>query len=136
MIIWLKFASPKLNVNSACTDDFLVTWGEPHMMPAGKGLYRNWGGFFDFGDVIEIPGGVQIKGTLMKQWSISFWTILPMKLFETHKKHTLVQSIHGEGAFVRIDETQRYLECVCESTGKVIGAGIDILKQPAGWHNI
>ena len=57
MIVWLKFASPKLNVNSACTDDFLVTWGEPHQMPNGKGLYRNWGGFFDFGDVIEIPGG-------------------------------------------------------------------------------
>lgn len=58
MILWLKFGSNTLSLNSACTDDFLVVWGEPHRLPSDRGLYRNWGAFFDFGDVIEILGGL------------------------------------------------------------------------------
>jgi hypothetical protein len=27
MILWLKFGSNTLSLNSACTDDFLVVWG-------------------------------------------------------------------------------------------------------------
>jgi len=90
MCLWLKFGMPKLTINSACTEDFLVQWGEPHSLPKGKGLYRNWGAFFDFGDMIEIPGGIQSETVIMEQWSISFWTILPMTIFQTQKKHVLV----------------------------------------------
>jgi len=66
MCLWLKFGMPKLTINSACTEDFLVQWGEPHSLPKGKGLYRNWGAFFDFGDMIEIPGGIQSETVIME----------------------------------------------------------------------
>lgn len=66
MICWLKFANNRLTVNSACTDDHLIKWGEPHRLPKNRGLYRNWGAFFDFGDVIEIPGGIYTESILME----------------------------------------------------------------------
>ena len=59
MILWLKFANNNVIVNSACTEDFLVQWGEPHRLPDSRGLYRNWGAFFDFGDTIEVVGGLK-----------------------------------------------------------------------------
>jgi hypothetical protein len=90
MVLWLKFANDKLGVNSACTDDHIVTWGDPHRLPPQRGLYRNWGAFFDFGDVLEISGGVQTPGVILEQWSISFWLILPLTMFDTRKKHVLV----------------------------------------------
>jgi len=77
MVLWLKFSSPALTINSACTDDVLVQWGGPHRLPDNRGLYRNWGAFFDYGDVIEIPGGLQVNSVIMEQWTISFWLILP-----------------------------------------------------------
>ena len=58
LVLWLKFASNNLALNSSCTEDFVVQWGEPHRLPDGRGLYRNWGAFFDFNDVLEIPSGV------------------------------------------------------------------------------
>lgn len=90
MILWLKFASNNLTINSANTNDFIIQWGEPHRLPQERGLYRNWGGFFDFGDCMEIPGGLSSTEILMKQWSISFWMILPLSMFDTKKKHVLV----------------------------------------------
>ena len=66
MVLWLKFASPRLTINSACTDNFVVQWGDPHRLPEGRGLYRNWGAFFHFNDVLEIPGGIQVQGSIMK----------------------------------------------------------------------
>ena len=90
MTLWLKFDSERLSVNSANTDDYLLQWGDPHKLPAGRGLYRNWGAFFDFGDVIEIPGGLSNETPLMLQWSISFWLILPLTSFDTKRKHVLV----------------------------------------------
>ena len=76
MVCWLKFANNRLTVNSACTFDHLVKLGEPHRLPKDRGLYRNWGAFFDFGDVIEIPGGIHVDRILMEKWSISFWLVL------------------------------------------------------------
>lgn len=58
MVLWLKFANPKLTVNSACSNDFIIQWGDPYRLPEGRGLYRNWGAFFDFGDVLEITSGI------------------------------------------------------------------------------
>lgn len=89
MVVWLKFASPCLTVNSACTDDVFVHWGQPHRLPENRGLYRNWGAFFDYGDVIEIPGGVQVNSVIMEQWTISFWMVVPLFL-EAKKAHVLV----------------------------------------------
>lgn len=140
IILWLKFASHNLCVNSANTNDMVIQWGEPFKLPPGRGLYRNWGAFFNFGDVLEIPGGVTAPRTLMYQWSISFWMILPMTVFDTKKKHVLVQSIHGQGAYVQIDETMSCLQVVCERTQKEV-TGFDISKEikhknfKKGWHN-
>jgi hypothetical protein len=58
MLLWLKFSSKCLTINSACSEDNLVTWGNPYHLPDNRGLYRNWGAFFDYGDVLEIPGGL------------------------------------------------------------------------------
>mmetsp|Transcript_29513 Transcript_29513/g.44871 ORF Transcript_29513/g.44871 Transcript_29513/m.44871 type:complete len:142 (+) Transcript_29513:1965-2390(+) len=66
MVLWLKFDNPRLTVNSACTDDNLIIWGEPNRLPQGRGLYRNWGAFFDFGDVIEVAGGIQLPTTILE----------------------------------------------------------------------
>ena len=52
--LWCKFAGKNLPINSALSDDHLIMWGDPHKLPRHSGLYRNWGAFFDFGDVIEI----------------------------------------------------------------------------------
>lgn len=95
MCLWLKFASDRLTINSACTEDLLVQIGEPFRLPTGRGLYRDWGAFFDFNDVLEIPGGIAIPGMIMEKWTISFWMILPLNLHKTNKKHVLVQSIKG-----------------------------------------
>ena len=140
IVLWLKFSSQNLTVNSANTEDIVLKWGEPYKLPPGRGLYRNWGVFFNFGDVIEIPGGVTSPGTLMYKWTISFWMILPLKVFDTQKKHVLVQNIDGEGAYVQIDETMSCLQVVCEQTKKEITC-LDISKEmkrknfKKGWHN-
>ena len=98
MVMWMKFSNNKLTVNSACTNDFLIQWGEPHRLPQGRGLYRNWGAFFDFGDMLEIPSGITVPTVIMKQWTASFWFILPM--FDTKRKAVLLQNINGEGAYI------------------------------------
>lgn len=66
MVLWLKFASDRLSINSACTEDLLVQEGEPFRLPIGRGLYRDWGAFFDFNDVIMIPGGLALPGMIME----------------------------------------------------------------------
>ena len=58
MVLWLKFDNDCLVINSACTNDTLVSWGKPYRLPKNKGLHRDWGAFFDFGDVLEVPGGL------------------------------------------------------------------------------
>jgi hypothetical protein len=58
IILWLKFDSDCFTLNSACTENYLVKWGNPHRLPKNKGIYREWGAFFDFGDLIEVPCGL------------------------------------------------------------------------------
>ena len=77
---------------------------------------------FDFGDVFEIPNGAAskfiidksgnptVKPVCMEQWTISFWVILPMTVFQTDKKHILVQNIHGKGAYIQITENGNKLQ--------------------------
>ena len=78
MVCWLKFSADNLTINSACTDDFYLKSGQPQRLPKDRGLYRNWGAFFDFGDCLEIPGVIQLPTVVMEQWTISFWLILPI----------------------------------------------------------
>ena len=135
MVLWLKFANDKPTINSACTDDFLIQLGDPQRLPKGRGLYRNWGMFFDFGDVLEVPGGIKVPSVLMKQWTISFWMILPLTMYNTSKKHVLVQNCQGTGAYVEIDETATTLQVIDEHTGEAVEADIDLSAQKKGWHN-
>ena len=97
MTFWMKFDNHEcFNINSACTNDTICIWGGPTRLPAQFGLYRNWGAFFDFGDVLEVSSvGIMDAVLLNESWTVSFWTILPMDVFETHKKHILIQSIEG-----------------------------------------
>ena len=48
MHIWLKMGAGNISVNTAAGDDFMVVKeGQPMRLPADRGIYRNWGGFFD-----------------------------------------------------------------------------------------
>ena len=53
IVFWLKFDSDCLSVDSSCTTVPLRR-GEPKSLPEEHGLYRNWGAFFTFGDMIEV----------------------------------------------------------------------------------
>jgi hypothetical protein len=64
----------------------LIEWGKPKRLPKDRGIYRNWGAFFDEGDILEIPGGLDLPS---KEWTISAWVILPMP-FATGRRHTLI----------------------------------------------
>ena len=63
-----------------------------------------------------------MPGVIMESWTISFWTILPMEVFETHKKHILVQSIGGGGSYVQFDEDGKRLQMIDEESGRRIDA--------------
>ena len=58
MSLWLKFDSYKVSVNSADNEIVLIEHGQPKRLPKERGIFRNWGAFFDFSDVLEIPGGL------------------------------------------------------------------------------
>lgn len=48
MLVWLKMDSSNPCVNSAMSDDFMILQvGEPKRLPKDRGIYRNWGAFFD-----------------------------------------------------------------------------------------
>ena len=128
LCLWLKFASDRLPLNSACTEDLLITIGEPFRLPTGRGLYRDWGAFFDFGDCIEIPGGLSIPGMIMEKWTVSFWMILPLNLHKTNKRHVLVQNIKGTGAYIEVNESCSQIQTICEETGRIVTGGFDLRK--------
>ena len=107
MRLWLKFDSQNLAVNSVGTANSIRIHGNPGRMPPDRGIYRNWGARFDFGDVIEIAGGgLDHKGNSepnlpQLEWSITFWTILPA-FYQTGKPRTLIQAYDGVGAYLQI----------------------------------
>ena len=58
MEVWLKMDSGNLCVNSASGDDFMIIKeGNPARLPVDRGIYRNWGAYFDQGDVLMITNG-------------------------------------------------------------------------------
>ena len=55
----------------------------------------------------------------------------------TGNDHVLIQNTHGTGAFVQIDKEGNDLQVICEATGKVISADIDLRRiDKKGWHHI
>jgi len=93
MRLWLKFDSPNPAVNSAGRQMTLRVHGKPGRMPPDRGIYNNWGAFFDLGDSLEIPNGFSHKGNLDKEkpqleWTIYFQTIMPFK-YREQKTRTL-----------------------------------------------
>lgn len=106
--------------------------GQPQRLPKDRGIYRNWGAFYDFNDVLEIPEGLEIPDG---EWSISVWLILPMP-YETDKRHVLVQGVSGRGGHVLIDETGSRLGCLDEEKNVFVDSGVDLSKIRKGWHNI
>ena len=79
--IWFKFDSANPGVNSGGMTNTIRIFGKPGRMPPDRGIYRNWGAFFDFGDALMISGGIDIMGSQDQgthlEFSITFWTILP-----------------------------------------------------------
>jgi len=111
-------------------------------MPPNRGIYRNWGVFFDFGDSLEIAGGLEVVGTPAaggeeKEWSLVFWTILPIS-YNTNCCKVLAQSIHGRGGYLRMDETGHRMGCIDEETEDFIDSGLDLKSKTIkrGWHHI
>ena len=86
MLLWLKFDAHKVGVNSSSMDNMLIQYGNPQRLPKDRGIYRNWGAFFDFSDLLELPDPITIDEGL---WSISVWLILPMT-YETEQDHILI----------------------------------------------
>jgi len=84
MLLWLKFDAARISVASA-GDLPLLQWGNPQRLPKDRGIFRNWGTYFDFGDVVEVPGGIKLKD----KWSVSVWIVLPV-LMGQESIHTLL----------------------------------------------
>ena len=85
-MIWLKFDSSSPEMSTA-GDYILTKRGDPKHMPPERGIFRNWGCFFDFGDLIEVPN---LKYEV-DCFSVTFWMVLPVK-YNTEAKHTLLAS--------------------------------------------
>ena len=138
--VWLKFDSANPAVNSGGMTNTVRTFGKPGRMPPDRGIYRNWGAFFDFGDSLLISGGVDIMGTGENhlEWSITFQTILPAA-YDTMQERVLVQNILGTGAYFALDDTGNQMGCIDELTDEFIDAGIELSnnkKIKRGWHHI
>ena len=108
MRLWLKFDSQNPAVNSSGKPITLRIHGKPGRMPPGRGIYHNWGAFFDLGDSLEIPSGLDYKGNPDKEkpqleWTVSFSTIYPYE-YRKKKVRTLLQAYDGRGALVQINE--------------------------------
>jgi hypothetical protein len=51
MDLWLKFDSSNVALDSSLSDEMmLIENGQPKRLPKGRGIYRNWGVFFNAGD--------------------------------------------------------------------------------------
>ena len=100
--VWFKFDSANPAVNSGGMTNTVRIFGKPGRMPPDRGIFRNWGSFFDFNDSLQISGGLDIMGAdeneTNLEFSITFWTILPA-VYETKRDRVLVQNIYGTGAY-------------------------------------
>ena len=66
--LWLKFDSGFPGLDSAYSCDFenqraTITEGNfkpPSRLPPNRGMFSNWGAFFEFGNGLEIIGGIHM----------------------------------------------------------------------------
>lgn len=94
MRLWLKFDSQNPSVNAAGRATTLRIHGTPGRMPPDRGIFSNWGAFFDIGEYLEIPNGLDHKGNRnselpMLEWTIYFQTIMPFE-YRKNSRRTLV----------------------------------------------
>ena len=93
----MKFDAANPAVNSGGMTNTVRQFGKPGRMPPNRGVYRNWGAFFDFNDCLLISGGldmVNLKEDKNLEWSISFWTLLPFT-YDTKQRRVLIQDVTG-----------------------------------------
>ena len=77
MILWLKMDASDVCLNSASGDNFMLMQnGEPKRLPKDRGLYRNWGAYFDEGDAL-VSQNEPIKIDY-KVWTLTVWITLPV----------------------------------------------------------
>ena len=109
--------------------------GDPKRLPVDRGIYRNWGAFFDEGDILSLSNGG--LGFPRDQWTITAWITLPIVKFKNSgRRHVLVQPISGKGIHLMVDETGSRLGSIDEISGLFIDSMIDLTKYSKGWHHI
>ena len=133
MRLWLKFDSHNLAVNSAGRMNTISIHGKPGNMPPDRGIYRNWGAFFDLGDSIEIAGGLDHKGNRdpkepQLEWTITFWTIYPA-VYGKDATRTLVQAYDGRGAYIQLNEHGHIVAIDELDERNVVDSGIDLSQS-------
>ena len=90
MQVWLKMDAGNLCVNSASGDDFMIIKeGDPARLPLDRGIYRNWGAYFDQGDVLIITnGGLNVSD---HSFTVCLWITLPIvKFSNSGRRHVIL----------------------------------------------
>lgn len=133
MRLWLKFDAANSSISSADCGKLIITHGKPGHMPPDRGIYRNWGTFFDFGDSLEIAGGFNHKGNKdtdqpQLEWSITFWTVLPA-VYNGNEDRILVQAYDGKGAYVMIDKEGHLVSIDEVDPNHRVDSGIDLTPK-------
>ena len=133
MRLWLKFDSTNPAVNSIGKGNTIIVHGKPGRMPPDRGIFHNWGAFFDFGDCLEISGGLDHKGNANPEqpnleWTITFWTILPA-VYNSLKDRILVQAIDGKGAYLMIDKEGHLVSIDEVHEDHRVDSGIDLNRK-------
>jgi hypothetical protein len=136
MQIWLKMDAGNICVNSAAGDNFMILKeGDPARLPADRGLYRNWGGYFDQGDHLSISNGG--LGILDSSFSVTLWITLPIvKFTNSSRRHVILAPSKGKGITLLVDETGSRIGAVDEKSGHFVDSGNDFSKFKKGWHHI
>jgi len=155
MSMWLKFDSDYAAVNSSGTNRTLFCEGKPKKLPPGFGIFRNWGAYFSGEDCVRIAGGLVMSelqntasltelesetSSARSEWSLSFWTILPLDPIKAKKKRVLVQSNDGDATYLMIENDFVGLELRTDAKHRAKRLGImipqKIQKLAPDWHHI
>jgi len=127
--LWLKFESNNFTLDSA-NIRIPKLYGSPLKLPPEKGMYRNWGVFFNFGDLLVLDNPIEFS---QNKWSVSFWLTVPP--VDTGRQHTLLQGISGV-RLLSIDSSGLRLGAFDQKQQKYRnGLKMDKLK-PYSWHNV
>ncbi len=136
MKIWLKMDAGNICINSAAGDDFIIIKeGDPARLPVDRGIYRNWGAYFDQGDILLITnGGLNV---VESSFTVTLWITLPIVKFQNSgRRHVILAPAKGKGITLLVDETGSRIGAVDEKTGLFVDSGNDFSKFKKGWHHI